>query len=262
MKLKILVISILLITAYPAICQTGSEINKSDQQGRRQGKWIKKYPNERIMYEGLFKNDHPVGEFKRYYEDGKVKSVLVYSEDGIRADAVIYHENGLVSSKGTYINQLKEGKWQFYSQYTEGYLICEEFYSKNMRNGISLKFYPDSTLAEKAKYLNDKKEGESIQYHPNGRVCLKSNYHRGLMNGKFDLWAENGRTEITGQYRNDLREGTWRFYNPDGKLKYEVEYINGKSTNLQMIIDESDYLDEIEKNKGKIADPEITGKIK
>jgi antitoxin component YwqK of YwqJK toxin-antitoxin module len=82
------------------------------------------------------------------------------------------------------------------------------------------------------------------------------------MNGKFDLWAENGRTEITGQYRNDLREGTWRFYNPDGKLKYEVEYVNGKSTNLQMIIDESDYLDEIEKNKGKIADPEITGKIK
>jgi antitoxin component YwqK of YwqJK toxin-antitoxin module len=259
MKLKIFIISILLLSASAALCQPGSDINRSDQQGRKQGKWIKKYPNDVVMYEGFFKDDYPVGELKRYYEDSKLKSALVYSDNGKKAEAVIYHENGLIASKGTYINQMKEGKWQFFSQYTEGYLICEEFYSKNLKNGLSLKYYPDSTLAEKSTYLNNLKEGESIQYHPNGKVCQKANYSKGKMNGKFDLWAENGRIEISGQYKNDLKEGLWRFYKTDGKLKYEVGYVAGVSNNLQMIIDESEYLDSIEKNSGKIADPEKTG---
>ena len=39
------------------------------------------------MYDGFFKDDHPVGEFKRYYEDNTLKSVLIYSDDGKEADA-------------------------------------------------------------------------------------------------------------------------------------------------------------------------------
>ena len=92
------------------------------------------------MYDGFFKDDHPVGEFKRYYEDNTLKSLLVYSEDGKEAIASIYHPNGYISSKGKYINQMKEGKWQFFSISTDGYLISEENYSKNLKNGLLLNF--------------------------------------------------------------------------------------------------------------------------
>jgi len=44
------------------------------------------------------------------------------------------------------------------SAYTDGYLISEENYSKNLKNGMSVKFYPDSTIAEKLTYLNDIKQ--------------------------------------------------------------------------------------------------------
>ena len=82
MNLKIFIIASLLAISVCASSQTETHINITDQQGMKQGHWIKKYPNENIMYDGYFKDDHPVGEFKRYYEDQSLKSVLIYSDDG------------------------------------------------------------------------------------------------------------------------------------------------------------------------------------
>ena len=89
-----------------------------------------------VMYDGFFKDDHPVGEFKRYYENNTLKSLLIFREDGKEADATIYHPNGYISSKGKYINQMKEGKWKFFSAIYNGYLISEELYSANIKKRI------------------------------------------------------------------------------------------------------------------------------
>lgn len=262
MKLKSLIISSLLVISAFASGQAGIQINMTDQQGRKQGHWIKKYPGESIMYDGYFKDDHPVGEFRRFYENKALKSLLIYSEDGKKAEATMYHPNGNTSSKGTYVNQLKEGKWQFFSEFISGYLITEEFYSGNLKNGLSLKFYPDSTIAERITYKEDLKQGEWIQYYPSGMVCLKSNYRNGKLNGKFEVWFENGGIQVSGQYKDDFRDGPWRIFNNDGSVRYSLEYKSGVTTNRQIDIDESDFLDSLESNKGKIADPEKTGVIK
>ena len=82
MNLKIFAIASLLAISAVVACQTETEINKSDQQGRKQGHWIKKYSDGIMIYDGFFKDDHPVGEFKRYYEDHSLKSLLIYSDDG------------------------------------------------------------------------------------------------------------------------------------------------------------------------------------
>ncbi len=262
MNLKIFTIACFLAVSVIATCQTETQINKTDQQGRKQGHWIKKYPNESILYNGFFKDDHPVGEFKRFFENQSLKSMLLYSNDGREAIATIYHPNGNISSKGTYIDQMKEGKWQFFSAFTKDYLISEEFYSKNLKNGPSIKFYSDSTIAEKLIYINGLKQGEWIQYYTNRVVCLKSNYLNGKINGKFEVWFENGSIELSGQYKNDLRDGLWVIYNNNGTIKYKLEYMSGVTKDYQLDIDESNYLDSLERNQGKIADPEKTGVIK
>jgi len=261
MNLKIITIASLLAISAIATCQTETEINKTDQQGRKQGHWVKKYPDGIIMYDGFFKDDHPVDEFRRYYENKTLKSLLIYSSDGTEAVATIYHPNGNISSKGKYINQIKEGKWQFFSSIINGYLISEEYYSGNLKNGLSLKFYPDSTVAERLTYINDIRQGEWIRYYPNSAVCLKSNYLNDKINGRFEVWFENGSIELSGQYKNDVRDGLWYIYNNDGTVKYKIEYLAGVTKDRQMDIDESDYLDSLEKNKGKIADPEKAGII-
>jgi antitoxin component YwqK of YwqJK toxin-antitoxin module len=256
MNLKAVLIAYLLTISAITICQTASDINKSDQQGRKQGHWIKKYPGDVIMYDGYFKDDHPVGEFRRYYENNILKSLLIFSDDGTKADAAIYHPNGNIASKGIYINQKKEGKWQFFSTVTKDLLICEEFYSANMKNGQSVKYYSDSTIAEKVTYINNLRQGEWTRYYPGGARCLKSNYLNDKIDGRFEVWFENGRIQFSGQYKNDTRDGIWFIYNDDGTLKYKIEYLAGVTNDSKMDIDESDYLDSLEKEMGKISDPE------
>ena len=262
MNLKIIIIASCLVISASATSQTVSEINKSDQKGKRQGHWIKKYPNENVMYDGFFKDDHPVGEFRRYYEDKTLKSILLYSADGKEAFATIYHPNGYIYAKGKYVDQMKEGKWQFFSAITADYLISEEHYSGNIRNGPSVKFYPDSTIAESLTYINDIRQGEWIKYYPDGAICLKSNYLNGKLNGKFEVWYQNGMIEFSGQYKDDARDGSWLIYKNDGTIKYKIKYLEGVTNDRQMDIDESDYLDSLEINKGKIADPEKAGVIR
>jgi antitoxin component YwqK of YwqJK toxin-antitoxin module len=211
------------------------------------------------MYEGFFKDDHPVGEMKRYFEDKTLKSVLIYSDDGKKATATMYHPNGNISAKGTYINQLKEGKWQFFSEFTSGYLVSEENYSANLKNGLSVKLYPDSTIAEKVNYFNDVKQGIWAKYYPSGKLSMRTNYVNGQINGKFEAWFENGAIEFSGQYKDDSRDGLWIIYKADGTVKYKLTYLAGVTNDRRMEIDESDFLDSLENNRGKIADPGKTG---
>ena len=262
MMIKLYIIASLLAFSVYVTGQDSSQINKTDQQGKKTGHWIKKYPNESVMYDGYFKDDHPVGEFRRYFEDQTIKSLLIYSDDGRNAAATMYHNNGNIASKGTYIDQMKEGKWQFFSEIINGYLISEEYYSKNLRNGLSIKFYPDSSIAEKLSYINDIKQGEWLQYYSTGAVHLKSSYLDGKINGKFEVWFDNGTLEFSGQYKNDRRDGLWTIFNQDGSVKYKLGYQDGVTNDKQMENDESDFLDSLENNKGKIADPAKTGIIK
>jgi len=262
MNIKIIVIALLSLISPSTICQTASDLNKSDQLGRKQGHWIKKNPDNTLIYDGFFKDDHPVGEFKRYEENTVLKSVMLFSEDGKSADASIYHYNGFIASKGKYINQLKEGKWQFFSSQIDGYMICEELYKNNKRNGPSHKFYLGGKIAEVTNYVNDIRQGAWVQYNIDGSVCLKSSYKDDKLDGKYEVWGEKGNIEFSGQYKNDAREGTWLIYNSNGSLRYKLEYSAGVTKDKQMDIDLSDYMDQLEKNKGKIADPEKTGVIR
>jgi hypothetical protein len=43
---------------------------------------------------------------------------------------------------------------------------------------------------------------------------------------------------------------------------YKLDYVAGVTNDKQMDIDFSNYLDSLEKNSGKIADPEKTGEIR
>lgn len=261
MSLKNFLIFFFVMLQSVSFSQTNDTINKTDKNGMKQGHWIKKYPNGHTQYNGYFKDNKPVGPFKRYFENDTINSVLVFSRDSREAMATLYHTNGLIASRGQYINQLKEGEWKFFSFKIKGYLICEEEYRANKRNGISLKYYPDSTIAEKVTYIDDLRNGEWTQYFRDGTICLKANYIEGKLQGSFSVFFSNGKAEYIGQYKNDTRDGAWKLYNSDGSLKYNIKYHDGVAEESEKFKKESDYLDALEKNKGKIADPAITGTI-
>ncbi|MCF0207492.1 MAG: hypothetical protein HUK15_08695, partial [Bacteroidales bacterium] len=82
--LRILALVMLAAFAMPSFAQLvgekqadGTIINYIDINKKKQGKWVKKYDNGQIRYEGFFTNDQPTGTFKYYHENGKQKSILV-----------------------------------------------------------------------------------------------------------------------------------------------------------------------------------------
>jgi antitoxin component YwqK of YwqJK toxin-antitoxin module len=259
MNFRFLILIMIPLLPVLAYSQTEQLINQTDNTGKKQGHWIRKYPNGNVMYDGYFRNDMPVGDFKRYYEDQTLKSLLVFNENGTEASATLYYQNGFAASKGKYVNQLKEGQWQFFSVLIEGMLINEENYLNNKRNGFSRKFYPDSTVAETINYRNDLIHGECLKYYPGGALHLRSNYTDGRLNGKFEAFFEDGKPEITGQYKNNLKEGEWIINKKDGSQRFRVVYTAGIPDNSDIDIYETNYIDSLEQVKPKIPDPEKTG---
>jgi len=264
MKQAIRLTSIILLAfGFSLAVNAQDGINKTDSYGNKQGQWIKKYPDGKIMYKGYFSDNKPVGIFKRYDDEGNLVSVIDYGKGNDTVHAEFYHPNGYIAGRGKYLNKKKTGKWFFYSDYIDDRLLMTCYYKNNMKHGKRVRYHWNGEVAEKLKFINGTKTGSWLQYYSDGTKSLESNYTKGRLNGDFNSWHPNGRKEITGQYSNDIRKGQWFFYNNDGSLRNKIVYINGiPKNNTELIRKETEYLDSLEKEGGKIKDPEIHGIIK
>ena len=251
-------LSIALLLFMPVIA---SAQNVTDATGKKQGPWVKKYPDGKIMYEGTFKDDKPVGLFKRYSEKGVLQSELTYSDKKDEARAVFFHPDGQKAAEGLYVAKKKEGLWKFYSATQPSYLIGDENYFEDTRHGLARKFYPDSTLAETVTWDFGKKTGEWLQYYPDGKVCLRAEYFDGKLEGPFSYYYPSGKRQYEGRYKDDVRTGDWMILNEDGTLQQVLPYKNGKLTDPKLADKETKLLDDLERNKGKVQIPDINGNI-
>ncbi|HEX2921580.1 MAG TPA: toxin-antitoxin system YwqK family antitoxin [Bacteroidales bacterium] len=258
MQLKSIIFSLLLSLLTSSLLYP--QFNQTDEKGLKQGHWRKNYPHGTIMYEGDFKDNHPVGEFKRYFENGIIQSVLVYNPDGTEADATLYYQNGKPASKGNYKNQLKEGKWQFFGE-DSSYVMSEEFYMNNLKEGLSIKYYPDGKVAEELFYKKNLKNGAWSRNYENGKPWIRAFYSNNMLDGKYESWYENGMQQLTGQYKFDRKDGLWNFFNADGKLKYKITFTQGIPDSRELENEAAEMINSLEKKKGSIPDPEVTGEM-
>lgn len=235
--------------------------NLTDEAGRKQGPWVKKYPNGKIMYEATFRDDKPVGLFKRYDADGNPQSELTYSEKNDEVKALFFYPDGRKAGEGTYISRKKEGPWRFYPSTEPQYMISEEYYHNDVRHGQARKFHPDGTLAETLTWDSGRRTGGWMQYYADGKVCLRAEYIDDKLDGPFSFYHPNGKLQFEGKYKADFREGDWMVFNEDGTLKQVMIYSKGKLTDPQYSENETKLLDDLEKNRGKIRIPDISGNI-
>lgn len=249
---------VLLLLLMPAIT---SAQNLTDSTGKKQGPWVKKYPDGKTMYEGTFRDDKPVGLFRRFNEKGILQSELTFSDKKNEAQAIFFHPDGHKAAEGMYVSKKKEGLWKFYSVTQPAYLIGEENYFEDARHGLASKFYPDSTLAEKVTWDFGKKTGEWLQYYPDGKVCLRAEYFDGKLEGPFSYYYPSGKRQYEGRYKADVRTGDWMILNEDGTLQQVLVYKNGKLTDPKLVDKETKLLNDLESNKGKIEIPDINGNI-
>lgn len=200
--------------------------NRIDSKGNKQGSW-KKYDKDVLIYEGNFKDNVPVGEFKYYHPDGKLKSITLFIQGVHQVKTTIFHPNEKKASEGHFIDQQKDGEWKYWDPDTT--LIKVENYNKGKKNGAWLT-YSSSTgiLLEELNYRNDTLNGVAKTYYTDGVLCSTEHYISGQRNGPAESYFIDGKLSIKGSFSQGLKVGEWLYYDQQGQLRKSTEYKKGQ----------------------------------
>jgi len=245
--MRILFIFIFFIPLFAA-----AQLNQTDANGLRQGTWQKKQANGRLLYEGQFKDDKPIGEWKRYHPGGQLKALIEYHGDTAYTQLFDVWKNKV--AEGAYVNERKEGLWKIFNQ---NRLVADETYVGGIKNGVAHRYYDTGEVMEETHWQNGEQNGDYKVFFKNGEPYLQCKMRDNMRDGLFLVYFENGRQEMVASYRNNLRDGDWKYYNREGDLRYTLQYDQGKILNPQ-VRDSVDNLQmqELEKNKDVLMDPE------
>lgn len=231
-------------------------INKVDAQNRKQGYWSKNYRNGKKAYEGRFKNDKPVGEFKRFREDGSLKVLLAYNELGTYSKATFFTSEGKKIAEGFYLDKEKDSLWQYFN--ANSTLTYEERYKNGTKHGRFKQYYSNGKTLETIPYTDGQIHGTMVQFHPNGLNKSTINFSNGKQHGAIKLYYPNGTIRIEGNYLNGLKSGEWKFYSPEGKLTEKLNFANGIPDNYSQLVEkENKELELMLKNAGRIQEPTV-----
>ena len=201
--------------------------NKTDENGLKQGYWVKKEKNGKIKYRGQFTDDIPYGKFKYYDSKGVLSSVLVYqSPDSVLATH--YHPNGKKSGFGYYVSKKKEGVWRFYDR--EGILSSKVTYANNLKNGEYKVYNLDGSLSRETIFINDVENGYRKTFSSDGELLTEGEILDGQQEG-MQIIYRSGKINIKGAYKHAVRQGDWFYYDEEGK-QYKMEHYElGVKTN-------------------------------
>ena len=175
-----------------------------DEKKRRQGIW-KYFENGKLRTIVTYVNDKEVGPFVTYHSNGKInRKGTRDSKEYLDGDFVEYHNNGNIEEKGTYSKGDKIGIWIF-GDYDGEYRVVDFNEYPNLVSGFTknnkLKFVSNSDPAT----YNPNIIGDTISYFPSGQV--KSI-------GKL------------GKNHNFL--GEWTLFFPDGKIRLQGKFLRGR----------------------------------
>ncbi|MEI6454814.1 MAG: hypothetical protein WCO93_00875 [bacterium] len=192
-------------------------INQTDSKGRMQGKWIKYDSTGNKAYEGQFRDGVPLGEFRYFYADGKLRTITQYADNGKRANTVSFFRNGMKMAAGRYLNEKKDSVWFFYNR-PDGALLLEETYKNGLRSGVARTYYPQGGIAGIVQWKEGYKDGVWEEYYSGGNIKLHGTFTMNDKTGPFQGFYESGSLLVMGQYQEGHQDGVWTFFNEDGTI--------------------------------------------
>jgi antitoxin component YwqK of YwqJK toxin-antitoxin module len=210
----------------------GSDLNLTDAQGWKQGKWVKRDKNNKVVYEGTFKDDKPTGYFKYLHPDGALKAEMVFSDNGTVSRAKLYSQTGKLMAQGKFVNEKKDSTWKFFTEL--GWVINEENYKAGKKNGPSKTFFKNGTLAAEHQYTDDKKNGPVKEYYEDGSPKMTGTFVNDFLDGKAVYYYPGNYKSAEGVYVKGVKDGIWRHYTEKGEPESQFVYKSGTVVKKQI----------------------------
>ena len=175
------------------------------QHGVRAGMWRWYHPEGRRKSLGFFKKGSKVGLWKEWEKGGQLVRREVYNTHSAKLHG-------------------RQRRW-----YANGKRKSEEIFVNGVRDGESLHFREDGTLAEKKIFkegalmfhqsVAPKEQKEAKRHwHANGKKKSEVFFKKGKMDGVCRGWHSNGRLAWMKSYREGVKHGEFRVMRKDGTL--------------------------------------------
>ena len=251
---KTVLYTFLMMFLFCATAMSQESVNQVDAQGRKQGFWQKKQTDGKLVYQGNFKDDQPVGEWKRYHQNGVVKAVINYPAGSDTASVKLFDTVGNKVGEGYYAGKEKAGHWTYFEKQQ---LVSEDNYAHGKKNGFSRNYYPTGELFVEVNYVDGVQEGVYKACYQSGSPYFECQMKADKRDGYCQIFYPNGELETEAFYVAGLRDGDWKYYDEQGNYQYTLSYRNGLIRN-QAVLDSLEQVrfDELNRNRHKIIDPE------
>jgi antitoxin component YwqK of YwqJK toxin-antitoxin module len=226
-------IKVFLILFFPIslFAQIGTNINDlnfklfADYSYLEQGYILKKWPeivdsvtldnNKELLNGNVFAN---FSNGKKYFE-GKFKNGLPHGQ------WAEWNENGRLLFEARYKKGRMTGYFKMWNIENPGKIIK---YSKGVKNGKLLSFFPNNKMSERRFYKNGLEYGSFESWHENGQIASKGQYKNGKSTGFWQQWHENGVIATTGYFENGKQNGLESWYNEKGQIYSQATFVNGQ----------------------------------
>jgi uncharacterized protein len=200
-------------------------INRTDNNGLKQGDWKEFYPNGGIKSERTYKDDLMHGYYKEYDNRGKLVLTMLYEDGAIVKSQVEdepdieivnkHDQDGKLIYSGPYRNKIPVGVHREYGK--DGKVTNAFIYNDN---GLLLS---EGLVDEAGKY-----NGKWKDFYNNGKVQAEGQYTDSRRTGQWKFYNASEKVEQTGSYNNGRPDGLWNWYYENGSILKEEEYFQGQ----------------------------------
>ncbi len=161
----------------------GDTINKSDAKAIKQGVWIiANKTNGQLDSDGVFQDGKREGVWRKYFNDGTLKSEITYVANVPNGFAKLYYENGKLSEEGIWKGDKWVGNYKYYHE--NGNPCYEWSYNQNGERTGEQKYYHDNgNLKIIGNWQNGKESGTIKEYHDDGTLKAEKTF----ADGKIDV---------------------------------------------------------------------------
>lgn len=204
------------------------EINQFDENGKRHGKWTKKFEGtDQTRYEGVFSHGMETGTFKFYKipeekEEGKAYlfATKTYKDSTDLVEMRYFTPKGNLLTQGQVRNRERVGKWIYYHPDTEK-TMREENYVNGKLDGLQTTYFPNGDTTKSEEYENGVLNG-LVKIYAQGEILQKYyTYKNGELNGLVKYFDEKGNLIAEGNYKSNKKTGVWKTYENGGVVKTE-----------------------------------------
>lgn len=197
----------------------GQKYNIYDANGKRHGKWKKKYKDsDQLRYEGIFDHGKEIGEFKFYQPIGGnfPTAIKHFSKNNDTVRVEYFTQKRKVISQGQMIGKDRIGLWKYYHNESDKIMMIEQYQSGKL-NGEQLTYFKNGQLTEKTSYIDGKQNGKRIMYSDTGVIIKEFTYENDQLHGITKYYDISGALIIEGNYKRGRKDGIWNYYKK-GKL--------------------------------------------